>query len=531
MAIGASAYKLVVDATKFAEGTTLSRRELSFLKQTLRETATDADKYAAGISKLDDLHRRGALSTDQHTRAVEQLNAELRSQPAGGADDPFTSWAKGLTATGVAFGAFRFQMNLARDAASAVRDEVADQLEQMNSLINAADSLGIEARAFQNISSAAAAADVPLSNVNSAMEQMLKALSQGKVKGFDGFFEQLGLDAGKLRNARPDVAFATILEAVRGIGNESDRVRAALAIFKDTDVLRLSGQAISDADKALAEFGGHMNALDVERFRQLDDAAGNLSRNLDSVSKNIVKDLIPGLTSAVTLADELLRGSKQFSQTPTGIGAGAFGEGLLSLLPGGREGGTAGTFFRALTADMEAATERSRQLDARLKNLNVQRRELSADEGPTSSGLPGGSADRMYEEDAKMQDIVEKYRQRRIEMEKTGPFLEIHKAKLDGLRGAELELFIAAVDRREAERRIGDESQRQLDIKKSMRDIDISPIRVGSTEEARLMAGVRGRAGVQPALPASAIGSNRELAVLQAIERKPVIEIMEITLN
>ncbi len=81
MAIGTSAYKMILDATQLAQGAALSRRELSFLKQTLRDTASETEIMGAAVDRLGDLHRKGALTADQYERAIAQEKL-LRSKDA-----------------------------------------------------------------------------------------------------------------------------------------------------------------------------------------------------------------------------------------------------------------------------------------------------------------------------------------------------------------------------------------------------------------------------------------------------------------
>lgn len=98
----------------------------------------------------------------------------------------------------------------------------------------------------------------------------------------------------------------------------------------------------------------------------------------------------------------------------------------------------------------------------------------------------------MYEEDRAMDAIVEKYRRRREELSLTGRELELHRARMEGLRGEELSLYADALKARdtEIERAKTKEEflKRELALKRAVRDVDTSTIGVGTREEAALFA-------------------------------------------
>lgn len=156
MAIGTSAYKLVLDSTKFVDGATLSRRELSFLKTTMRETATQTEIYGAAMDKLGDLQRKGALTADQYQRAVAKLNDELAepTQSPFGPDVGGGGLFAGLTPTIDVVNLASKAMNLFADSARLVRDAVGESIEEIDTLITHSQTLGISASAFQNIAGA-----------------------------------------------------------------------------------------------------------------------------------------------------------------------------------------------------------------------------------------------------------------------------------------------------------------------------------------------------------------------------------------
>jgi len=320
MAIGASAYKLVVDATKFAEGTALSRKELSFLKQTLRETATDADHYAAGLDHLNELQRKGALTTDQYEKALEKLREETTAIAA-----PDVPWFNKVIPTIDVINAGKLAFDTLRSSVRMVKDEMADQLDQIDSIVASSEKLGITAASFQIITQAASLANIEVSSVDRSIEKMLVAISKGDTKKFADVFGMIGLSAKDLRAARPDEAFARILSSIEGIASQADKVRVATAIFGDADVIRMSAAGIGEAADAMKRFGGLLDDVDVEHWNQFEKSSNAFAAGFDSAAKRLTLEALPAMREMFGLIDDITGGENSLESTFRNAGNAATG--------------------------------------------------------------------------------------------------------------------------------------------------------------------------------------------------------------
>lgn len=525
MAIGSTAHKLILDSTQFVAGATLSRKELAFLKQTLQETATSTDLLAAGQTKLEELFRKGALTSEQYARAMDKLQQEVGGGAGGGADtavDSFDSLLGRITPVIDILDFGRMAFDAVGNSVRAVTDRVGESIQEIDDLITTADTLGIPADAFQNLATAADYADVSVGTVASSVEKMLVAISKGEdgAKKFADVFRMMGLDAESLVSAAPDEAFAKILTAIQGIGNQADRVRAATAIFGSPDVLRMSADAIADAEARLERMGGHIGSTDYEAFNRFDQTMKELGDDTESLWRRFTLELTPALEVAAGSARDFVEAFSGDSGgglagiggvlTAMAIGVREFGEAVGSMptppdwftnllremtVPGA---GTVTGPMGAVGEELRRAKERADELD-KLLSERRGRGKGEFDFGPGEEGVktspfkPFGTPDAMYDEDRKMADIVDKYKKRRIELELTGPYLEIYRAKLDGLKGAELEAFKAAVDKHEMEKRKMELLDEELRVKREISRVDIEAVRIGSREDALLAA--RARAG------------------------------------
>lgn len=74
--IGTLAASIALDTTKFTEGATLTRKELSLVRQVVSETQTPFQKMTAALDQLQDLFFKGAISAEQLAAAQEKVRAE-----------------------------------------------------------------------------------------------------------------------------------------------------------------------------------------------------------------------------------------------------------------------------------------------------------------------------------------------------------------------------------------------------------------------------------------------------------------------
>lgn len=518
MAIGSTAHKLILDSTQFVAGAQLSRKELGFLKDVLRQTATDTDLLAAGQDRLKMLFDKGALSTDQYSRALAKLESELAPvaelvDETGGGGSLFGRIVPTIDVLNAAGRAF----DLAAGAGRAFADAIGGALTNVDDLLTISNTIGVPVDQFQNLALAADYADMSMQQAATSVEKMLTAISKGAdgSKRFADVFRMLGLDAAALEAAAPDEAFAKILDAMQGIGSEADRVRVATQIFGSPDVLRMSADAIGDAERRLAMMGGHITSLDASEYGRLEMSLKDINATVDTLWRRLALELTPGLADAAEAALKLsdtagregtlndgLSGLGDFSRA-AGAGIKTLADAIDSMperAPWWAETpvtwlGAAEALARATGAVGANIRESQRIIDEAAKPIRRDARDAGMRAGldpetglPLSPFTPLGAPDRMYEEDRAMERVVEKYRKRRIEMEMTGPFLEIYRAKLEGLKGTELDLFKAAVDKREMEKLRLADLEREVDLKRAARDIDLDIIRIGSREDAMLAA-------------------------------------------
>lgn len=221
MAIGANAYKLLVDATKFAEGTALSRKELQFLRTTLKETATDADKYAAGLDVLNKSYKAGALNASQYSRSLKSLEAET-AVPAQAIDPVASAGKKGggmfggiiptIDVGNLAIRTMAIGWQATKRAIREVNQEIAENLKEIGKAEEAATKFG----------NAMALTDIP-ENMREAASHLekfggsLTNLDLAKFREFDAASSELKKTFGDLARSFTADLTPGMTEFARGL--------------------------------------------------------------------------------------------------------------------------------------------------------------------------------------------------------------------------------------------------------------------------------------------------------------------------
>ena len=80
--IGTLAASIALDTTKFVEGATLTRKELSLVKQVMSETQSPAQKMESAIDQLTALFNKGALTAEQFAAATDKVRQEMAGTEA-----------------------------------------------------------------------------------------------------------------------------------------------------------------------------------------------------------------------------------------------------------------------------------------------------------------------------------------------------------------------------------------------------------------------------------------------------------------
>lgn len=287
---------------------------------------------------------------------------------------------------------------LISEAASFATDKVTEQIGKIDKLVEASDTVGIAVDQYQRMAHAADLANISQSEFSGGTEKMLVNISKAadgspKIKAV--FDDILKLNAKQLRDAQPDQAFNTIVEAIDRIPNSADKARAATAIFGSADFLRIDTSHIKEANTLMDRLRANMDKQDASIFGEFDANVKNMNAALDVTWQKVAMEIVPALGDAAEVATEWLIDLNQnqtFTETLQTIG-----DSLTVIVATGREVPgviqgwmpvleRAASLFRGVSMVMGSPAMRALFSDASLAGDFVTGMASSAIAGETSRG-------------------------------------------------------------------------------------------------------------------------------------------------
>ncbi len=265
------AYKMVLDYSQFTSGMVATRKELSLAKQLTAEFATENEKFAQSMDVLNNLYEKNAIDVKTYDRAVDALierQKELTAVTAELVDEGTTPFGKSVQTTnpvveqlagnilkmGPGLYALEKGLQLAsagwelfKRAAEAAFDAVKQQFFETDALIEQAEMMGTSLGTLVNFQSLGQPMGMAPQQTADAIQKMLTGVgmaAQGLGR-LPKIFEQLGLDAKRLRDMAPEQQFMEIAKALRQMDSET-QMAFAERIFGTADAVKLLNISMVD---------------------------------------------------------------------------------------------------------------------------------------------------------------------------------------------------------------------------------------------------------------------------------------------
>ena len=195
-----------------------------------------------------------------------------------------TNWGKVGAAVGLAAAA----------AASAAAVMIKSSIDTADATGKVADKLGMTTEAFSALAySAKATADITRDNFGQAMRMMVDNLSQaaqgtGLAKNA---IADLGLNAKQLADMGPEKAILAISDALEKIPNQGDRVRIAMDVFRNADMVNALRGGSAALRQMMSEAKLFGQVISEKTAREADLFNDNLDR---------MKSIATGAAAAMT---------------------------------------------------------------------------------------------------------------------------------------------------------------------------------------------------------------------------------------
>ena len=287
----------------------------------------------------------------------------------------FASGAAGLL--GVGFSARQFTGFLSQQA------------QALDALGKTATRLGIATEELQFYQFAAKQAGVATNTLNMAIQRMTRRIGEFAKGGGEAkdTLEELGFDAEQLARLKPEEQFKLMLEQLRGIGDENERLRVAFKLFDSEGVAVL--QMAENLGQVRREFNSMNIAVrefDVRKIEELTDQLGKTGEVFAAAGRDFLIELGPEIDAYLTAAEALVQDARRNRMTSDqrrradflGIDEGderlttlaRIGERLgpgagAALFSAATLGATGATGFSAAGSPLERSLQRSEQLEIR----------------------------------------------------------------------------------------------------------------------------------------------------------------------
>lgn len=194
-------------------------------------------------------------------------------------------------------------------------------------LAKTADKLGVTTEALASLQYAGELTGVSVQTTNMALQRMTRRLAEaaqgtGEAKKA---IKELGLDAQALAAMSPDEAFKVLAESMKGVENQSDRVRLAMKFFDSEGVslvntLNLGADGLDKMRMEAEALGITISRVDAAKMEAANDAMYRAGKIGTAFGNTITTELAPIVNG---LANEFLDAAKE---------AGGMGEIVTTVL-------------------------------------------------------------------------------------------------------------------------------------------------------------------------------------------------------
>ncbi len=182
----------------------------------------------------------------------------------------------------------------------------------LDNLGKTADTLGLGVEQLQAFRREAELSGISVDTLDKSLLKMNRNIGEaisGTGAAADAL-EDLGLDANTLATLNPEEAFTRITDALRDVPTLAQRSSLAMDIFgkKGAEVLRITGDGLSNANDELEEFGLKLTRVDIAGIEAANDAIFKVQQNFTGVKDVLTARLAPVVVAVSNLILDMSKG-------------------------------------------------------------------------------------------------------------------------------------------------------------------------------------------------------------------------------
>jgi hypothetical protein len=308
--------KINQNAAEMGESVSVALREGTRI---LAATRTEAERYEATVSRLNQLMRMGVLSQETYNRALAQAKvqtAELATETADFGEIRSRAF-EAAAFLGVGLGAYE------------LKHLTTETLESAKAANELAESLRMPVERLQGLQAAAERSSIDAQTLTTSIERMSANLGEAEIKGGNAAaaIKRLGLDVHAVESMRSDQAFLTITDAIRKMTDTAEQSRTIVELFgKSGQQLRpllLEGsEGILKAVESAREMGYVLSQGQHESLTAAAKAMALLDQAADGLRNAFVTGLAPSIADISNKIRESLPPASQMEAEFKSLGRG-----------------------------------------------------------------------------------------------------------------------------------------------------------------------------------------------------------------
>lgn len=202
-------------------------------------------------------------------------------------------------------------------------NQVQAAMTRIDEVAKAADQLGTTVGQMQALSLAGDLAGVSTEQLGLAMRTSQRQISEAAAGSESAAeaFAQLGLSVDALRGMDSAQQFQTILTALKGVSDQTDRVNLAMQIFGrgGQGLLSLDVATLQDAAAQIEAMGGGLSRLDAAKVEQANDAITKLKTAVGVLWDQVAVALAPAVKDVAAALTEAAVAAAHFMSNPQNL--------------------------------------------------------------------------------------------------------------------------------------------------------------------------------------------------------------------
>jgi polyhydroxyalkanoate synthesis regulator phasin len=287
---------------KILSEATLAAEAIERIGGTTKLTRAEQDRLNATVTEA--LAKYKALGMEAPPHLTKLMNETKKVETATGAiPSKLSAITGGASSMASALG-IAFSVGAVVNFGKAI---VAD----VSKVHDLAQQLGISTDAVQGFKFAAEQTGSSLDAVGTALQKMNQKLAEGD-KGTVGLLKDAGLQFATIRNMKPEDAFLTITDAIKGIEDPMERSRIALGLFGKSAGELLPGMV--EGFRELSDGAAKYSKETIERLEKAGDAWEDLSNRATIASGEL-------LGQTLGFVDQATRSWSDFFRMAGSLGA------------------------------------------------------------------------------------------------------------------------------------------------------------------------------------------------------------------